>query len=261
MEDRFARDEAGGPSNLFLDGHHRSRLRSGLRTDRTERETFPSARIRKDLRHVRRRPSRSRSTPILCTLLLRGKFHSEDQTPVMRFLQRHVPSRTVVARSSTGASRSWPALDFSRAQVAGCRNRQRIHAAAQRRRHQMFMPIADPSICSLAQNTEYANRQDEVLSRFPEVAYVAAKVARADTSTDPGRSQHDRDHRAFEAARPVADWHDTPEASRAKMDRAVSLPGVANIWTQAHHQSHRNADDRHPLGDWRQSLRLRSDGA
>src|SRR5258707_14009261 len=27
-------------------------------------------------------------TPILCTLLLRGKFHSEDQNPVMRFVQR-----------------------------------------------------------------------------------------------------------------------------------------------------------------------------
>jgi Cu(I)/Ag(I) efflux system membrane protein CusA/SilA len=26
--------------------------------------------------------------PILCILLLRGKFHSEDQNPVMRFLQR-----------------------------------------------------------------------------------------------------------------------------------------------------------------------------
>src|SRR5258705_11723082 len=26
--------------------------------------------------------------PILCVLLLRGKFHSEDQNPVMRFLQR-----------------------------------------------------------------------------------------------------------------------------------------------------------------------------
>jgi Cu(I)/Ag(I) efflux system membrane protein CusA/SilA len=48
----------------------------------------------------------------------------------------------------------------------------------------MFMPIADPSI-SLSQNIEYAKRQDKVLQSFPEVAFVAAKIARADTSTDP----------------------------------------------------------------------------
>jgi len=48
----------------------------------------------------------------------------------------------------------------------------------------MFMPIADASI-SLPQNTAYAKRQDKVLESFPEVAYVAAKIARAETSTDP----------------------------------------------------------------------------
>jgi Cu/Ag efflux pump CusA len=48
----------------------------------------------------------------------------------------------------------------------------------------MFMPIADPSI-SLEENTTIAARQNAALMKFPEVAYVVAKVARADTSTDP----------------------------------------------------------------------------
>ncbi len=48
----------------------------------------------------------------------------------------------------------------------------------------LFMPIADPSI-SLEQNIEYAKQQDTILNSFPEVAYVAAKIARADTSTIP----------------------------------------------------------------------------
>src|SRR5205814_5478948 len=48
----------------------------------------------------------------------------------------------------------------------------------------MFMPIADPSI-SLQENTKVAARQNELLMRFPEVEYAVAKVARADTSTDP----------------------------------------------------------------------------
>ena len=48
----------------------------------------------------------------------------------------------------------------------------------------MFMPIADPSI-SLAENTRIAARQNAALLAFPEVESAVAKVARADTSTDP----------------------------------------------------------------------------
>jgi len=47
-------------------------------------------------------------TPILCTLLLRGKFHSEDQNPVMRLLRRLYRPRSR-GRLITGASHSaWP---------------------------------------------------------------------------------------------------------------------------------------------------------
>ena len=48
----------------------------------------------------------------------------------------------------------------------------------------MFMPIADPSI-SLEENTRNAVKQNAILESFPEVAFAVAKVARADTSTDP----------------------------------------------------------------------------
>ena len=96
--------------------------------------------------------------PILCVLLLRGKFHSEDQNPVMRFLQRlYRPALSwaldhraimlgiavaflvgAVAVASTIGSEFMPPL-----------NEGDI----------MFMPIADASI-SLPQNIEYAKRQD-----------------------------------------------------------------------------------------------------
>ena len=48
----------------------------------------------------------------------------------------------------------------------------------------MFMPIADPSI-SLEENTKIAAQQNDALMAFPEVEYAVAKVARAETSTDP----------------------------------------------------------------------------
>jgi Cu(I)/Ag(I) efflux system membrane protein CusA/SilA len=94
----------------------------------------------------------------------------------------------------------------------------------------MFMPIADASI-ALAQNIEYAKRQDEVLSRFPEVAYVAAKVARAETSTDPAGLNMTE---TIVHLKPRDQWRPgmTIPKLKSEMDRAVSLPGVANIWTQ-----------------------------
>src|SRR5258708_37939429 len=94
----------------------------------------------------------------------------------------------------------------------------------------MVMPSADPSI-SLGQNTEYAKRQDAALNRFPEVAYVAAKVARAETSTDPAGLNMTE---TIVHLKPLDQWPRgmTLAKLKSEMDRAVSLPGVANIWTQ-----------------------------
>jgi len=167
--------------------------------------------------------------PILCVLLLRGKFHSEDQNPVMRFLQRlYRPALSwgldhraitlgiavvfllgALVVASTIGSEFMPPL-----------NEGDI----------MFMPIADASI-SLPQNIEYAKRQDKVLDSFPEVAYVAAKIARAETSTDPAGLNMTE---TIVHLKPRDQWRPGMTLAKLKsaMDHAVSLPGVANIWTQ-----------------------------
>jgi Cu(I)/Ag(I) efflux system membrane protein CusA/SilA len=167
--------------------------------------------------------------PILCVLLLRGKFHSEDQNPVMRFLQRlyrpalswALDHRTItlgiavvflggaVVLASGIGSEFMPPL-----------NEGDI----------MFMPIADASI-SLSQNIAYAKRQDKVLESFPEVAYVAAKIARAETSTDPAGLNMTE---TIVHLKPRDEWRPGMTLAKLKsaMDREVSLPGVANIWTQ-----------------------------
>src|SRR5260370_12963410 len=94
----------------------------------------------------------------------------------------------------------------------------------------MFMPIADPSI-SLSQNIEYAKRQDKVLQSFPEVAFVAAKIARADTSTDPAGLNMTE---TIVHLKPRDQWRTvmTLPKLNSEMDRAVSFPGVANICAQ-----------------------------
>ncbi|MGH9370908.1 MAG: efflux RND transporter permease subunit, partial [Vicinamibacterales bacterium] len=93
----------------------------------------------------------------------------------------------------------------------------------------MFMPIADPSI-SLEENTEIAARQNAALMKFPEVEYVVAKVARADTSTDPAPLNMTE---TIVHLKPKDEWRAgmTLDRLRADMGRAVQLPGVSNIWT------------------------------
>ncbi len=93
----------------------------------------------------------------------------------------------------------------------------------------MFMPIADPSI-SLEENTKIAARQNAALMTFPEVAYVVAKVARADTSTDPAPLNMTE---TIVHLKPKELWRPgmTLDRLRAAMGQAVQLPGVSNIWT------------------------------
>src|SRR3977135_4124734 len=93
----------------------------------------------------------------------------------------------------------------------------------------MFMPIADPSI-SLKENTSNAKRQNDALMTFPEVAYAVAKVARADTSTDPAPLNMTE---TVVHLKPKEQWRAgmTLDRLRADMGRAVELPGVSNIWT------------------------------
>ena len=93
----------------------------------------------------------------------------------------------------------------------------------------MFMPIADPSI-SLEENTKIAAKQNAVLMTFPEVEYAVAKVARADTSTDPAPLNMTE---TIVHLKPRDQWRPgmTLDRLRADMGRAVQMPGVSNIWT------------------------------
>ena len=62
----------------------------------------------------------------------------------------------------------------------------------------MFMPVTDPAI-SLPQAIEIVKKQNAAIQAVPEVASVVAKIARAETSTDPAPREHDRDHGAPQA--------------------------------------------------------------
>jgi Cu(I)/Ag(I) efflux system membrane protein CusA/SilA len=167
--------------------------------------------------------------PILCVLLLRGKFHSEDQNPVMRFLQRIYRPALSWALDHRAITLS-VAVAFLGGAIVLASGIGSEFMPPLNEGDIMFMPIADASI-SLQQNIGYAKRQDKVLESFPEVAYVAAKIARADTSTDPAGLNMTE---TIVHLKPRDQWRPgmTLPKLKSEMDRAVSLPGVANIWTQ-----------------------------
>src|SRR5437867_8479193 len=94
----------------------------------------------------------------------------------------------------------------------------------------MFMPVTDPAI-GLAQAIKITRKQNEAIQKFPEVASVVAKVARADTSTDPAPVNMTE---TIVSLKPESAWR--PGMTRDKLvgelDVATTLPGVSNIWTQ-----------------------------
>src|SRR6266851_3240693 len=166
--------------------------------------------------------------PVLCTLLLGGKFHAEEDNPVMRALRRAYRPALEAVLPHRGLTIFVAALLFAGALFVA-RGIGSEFMPPLNEGDLMFMPIADPSI-SLEENTKIAVRQNDILMTFPEVAYAVAKVARADTSTDPAPLNMTE---TIVHLKPKTEWRPgmTLDRLRTEMSSAVQLPGVSNIWT------------------------------
>jgi Cu(I)/Ag(I) efflux system membrane protein CusA/SilA len=166
--------------------------------------------------------------PVLCSLLLGGKFHAEEANPVMRGLRWLYQPALNSALRHRGPTIGIAALLFAGALVLATRIGSEFMPALNEG-DLMFMPIADPSI-SLEENTDIAARQNATLMKFPEVEYVVAKVARAETSTDPAPLNMTE---TIVHLKPRVQWRDgmTLDRLRGEMSQAVQLPGVSTIWT------------------------------
>jgi Cu(I)/Ag(I) efflux system membrane protein CusA/SilA len=166
--------------------------------------------------------------PVLCTLLLAGRVHSEEANPVMRVLRRFYRPVLETALVHRGLTLTIAALLFAGALVLA-RGIGSEFMPPLNEGDLMFMPIADPSV-SLEQNTDIAARQNAALLKFPEVESVVAKVARADTSTDPAPLNMTE---TIVHLKPRERWRAgmTLERLRGEMGRAAELPGVSNVWT------------------------------
>jgi len=166
--------------------------------------------------------------PVLCTLLLGGTFRPEEANPVMRVLRRVYRPVLEAALAHRLLTIGTASLLFVGA-VLVARGIGSEFMPPLNEGDLMFMPISDPSI-SLEENTKIAAKQNAVLMSFPEVEYAVAKVARADTSTDPAPLNMTE---TIVHLKPRDQWRPgmTLDRLRADMGRAVQMPGVSNIWT------------------------------
>jgi Cu(I)/Ag(I) efflux system membrane protein CusA/SilA len=166
--------------------------------------------------------------PVLCTLLLGGKFHPEEANPVMRGLRSVYRPALRTALAHRVPTIALAAILFVGALLLA-RGIGSEFMPALNEGDLMFMPIADAGI-SLEENTKIAMRQNAALMTFPEVEYVVAKVARADTSTDPAPLNMTE---TIVHLQPKDRWRPgmTLNRLRSELGRAAQLPGVSNVWT------------------------------
>ncbi len=167
--------------------------------------------------------------PVLCSLFIGGRVRGEDANPVMRlltWLYRPVLGWTLRHRTLTLAS----AVVVFVGALALVPRIGREFMPPLDEGDLMFMPVTDPAI-GLPQAIDIARRQNAAIARVPEVAGVVAKIARAETSTDPAPLNMTE---TVVNLKPSSTWRAgmTRDKLIAELDEAVTLPGVANIWTQ-----------------------------
>jgi copper/silver efflux system protein len=167
--------------------------------------------------------------PVLCTMLLGGKFHPERSNPVMRFLAgiyrpvlgwalgHRLVTVALAAALFAGAVflATWIGKEFMPPLNEG---------------DLMFMPVTDPAI-SIDEALRITGLQDEILKGFPEVEWAVGKAGRAETSTDPSPVNMTE---TIVHLKPREHWRPgvTRESLVAELDAALRMPGVTNIWTQ-----------------------------
>ena len=167
--------------------------------------------------------------PVLCTLLLRGKFHAEQANPVMRglhFIYRPVLRFALNHRVLTVA---FAVLLFSGA-IFLATGIGKEFMPPLNEGDLMFMPVTDPAI-SIDEALKITSRQDEILKSTPEVEWAVGKAGRAETSTDPSPTNMTE---TVVHLKPPEQWRAglTRESLIADLDEKLRLPGVTNIWTQ-----------------------------
>jgi Cu(I)/Ag(I) efflux system membrane protein CusA/SilA len=195
---------------------------------------------------------RPRALSWLATQALVGKYYSEENHPISRFLHRiyEPPCRFVLrhAKATLVASLLLVAATVPVYLKLGSEFMPPLNEGTI-----LYMPSAVEPGMSVAEAQKALQVQDKILTTFPEVARVFGKAGRAGTSTDPApfsmmettvllepEAQWRETPRWFSSwapswLRPVLRpfWRDriTEEDLVTEMNAALQLPGISNAWT------------------------------
>ncbi|PKB25348.1 Cu(I)/Ag(I) efflux system membrane protein CusA/SilA [Novosphingobium kunmingense] len=165
--------------------------------------------------------------PVLMGWLIRGKIPSEQANPVNRTLTRAYrpaidwvlkrPKATLVLAGLVFLTTAWP-LSRLGGEFLPAMNEGDL----------LYMPSALPGL-SAAKASELLQQTDRMIKSVPEVQSVFGKAGRAESATDPAPLE------MFETTirfKPRDQWRPgmTPDKLVEELDRAVKVPGLANIW-------------------------------
>lgn len=167
--------------------------------------------------------------PMLMTVLMRGKFRSEEHNPLSRFMvkvYRPVLEKALRYRKTTIAINVIAlAITIPMIMTIGSEFMPPLDEGSL-----LFMPVTLPNV-SITEAKRILQVQDRIIAGFPEVEQVLGKVGRAETSTDPAPISMIE---TIILLKPKSQWRKgmTKDEIIAQLDQQLQIPGVRNGWTQ-----------------------------
>ncbi len=165
--------------------------------------------------------------PVLMGYLIRGRIPDERNNPLSRILislyrplLNHVlaaPKRTLAVAFAMLLATLWPMNRIGGEFLPPLDEGDLL-----------YMPSALPGI-SPGKAAELLQQTNKLIMTVPEVKHAFGKIGRADTATDPAPLEMVETTIQF---KPRGEWRPgmTPEKLVEELDRAVKLPGLANLW-------------------------------
>lgn len=165
--------------------------------------------------------------PVLMGYWIRGRIPEEARNPLNRWLIAAYrpclelvlrnPWKTLAAALVVFVSVAWPASRLGGEFLPPLDEGDML-----------YMPSALPGL-SARKVSDLLQQTNRMIRTVPEVASVFGKAGRAETATDPAPLE------MFETTirfKPQSEWRPgmTPEKLVEELDKAVKVPGLANIW-------------------------------
>ncbi|MDA8122853.1 MAG: CusA/CzcA family heavy metal efflux RND transporter [Deltaproteobacteria bacterium] len=166
--------------------------------------------------------------PVLCSFLVRGKLHKEEDNRTMKYLMKVYKPALNWALDNRKKAVSVAVVLFSVAVVMVTRIGKEFMPQLNEG-SLLFMPVTLPNI-SINEAKRLVTIQDKIIKNTPEVVHVLGKVGRAETSTDPSPVS------MFETIillKPQDQWRKgmTQDKLIGELNAKLQIPGVGNGWT------------------------------